>query len=58
MELIVKTNNREELVDITDLIEDKIKNISGGVVHIFVPHATAGITINENADPNLPKDMQ
>ncbi len=56
MELIIRTSKREELVDITNLIEDNLK-IEKGIIHIFVPHATCGITINENADPNLPKDI-
>lgn len=56
MEITVNTNKREELVDISDLISEKIE-IDKGVLHVFVPHATAGITINENADPNLPKDI-
>ncbi len=59
MEIIIKTNKREELVDITDLIAEKIKkeNFTRGIVCLFVPHATCGITINENADPNLPRDI-
>ena len=57
MEINIKTNKREELIDITGLIDEKIKKFTDGVLHIFIPHATAGITINENADPNLPKDM-
>jgi secondary thiamine-phosphate synthase enzyme len=56
MELIIQTSQREELVDITNLIEEKIK-INEGPVNIFVPHATCGITINENADSNIPKDI-
>ena len=56
MQLKIKTHKREELVDITDLIRHRIP-ISQGVVHIFVSHTTAGITINENADPNLPTDI-
>ena len=56
MQLKIKTHKREELVDITDLIRHRIP-ISQGVVHIFVFHTTAGITINENADPNLPTDI-
>jgi len=55
-EITIKTNKREELVDITNLINEKIE-IEKGILHAFVPHATAGITINENADPNLPKDI-
>ena len=56
MGLSINTNNREELVDITSLIEKNI-DIKNGILHIFIPHATAGITINENADPNLPEDI-
>jgi secondary thiamine-phosphate synthase enzyme len=56
MELTVKTNYREELIGITDLIEEKL-SIENGLLHVFVPHASCGITINENADPNLPKDI-
>jgi len=56
MELTIKTSKREELINITNLIEDKV-NTDAGVVHVFVPHASAGITINEGADPNLPKDI-
>jgi len=55
----IETNKREELIDITNLIEQKIKNsnFEKGVLHVFIPHATCGVTINENADPNLPKDI-
>ncbi len=56
MELTVKTNYREELIGITDFIEEKL-SIENGLLHVFVPHASCGITINENADPNLPKDI-
>ena len=57
----VQTNKRNELVDITELVETEIESFSDenkeGLVNIFIPHATAGVTINENADPNLPKDI-
>ena len=56
MELSINTNKREELIDITSLIEKNI-DIKNGILHIFISHATAGITINENADPNLPEDI-
>jgi len=59
MELIIKTEKREEFIDITDVIEKKIEDmkIEKGILHIYISHATAGITINENADPNLPIDI-
>lgn len=56
MELTIKSSKREQLIDITDLIEEKI-DIDKGILHIFIPHATAAVTINENADPNLSKDI-
>ena len=57
MQLKIKSTKREELIDITPLIEEKIKNVKNGILHAFVPHATASITINENADPNIPLDI-
>ena len=55
----VKTSNRYELIDITRLInqivrESKIKN---GLAFCFIPHTTAAITINENADPDVKRDL-
>ena len=56
MDLFINTKNREELIDITDILKEKI-TLKKGILHVFVPHATAAITINENADKNLPKDI-
>lgn len=55
----VKTGSRFEMTDITDrvrsiLMESKMKS---GICHVFTPHTTAAITINENADPDVPKDI-
>ena len=57
--LNVKTPKREVLIEITDKIRKIVKdsNIKEGVCRIFVPHTTAGITINENADPAVMKDI-
>ena len=44
------------MVSIADLFCREI-NIRNGFIHIFVPHSTAGVTINENADPNIQKDI-
>ena len=55
----VKTGSRVELVDITDKVR-KAVNKSGvkeGICHLFVPHTTAGIAINENADPSVKRDI-
>ena len=55
----VKTIKRIELVDITRSVQDVVakKKIANGVCFLFVPHTTAGITINENADPSVKKDF-
>jgi len=55
----VKSSKRNELIDITRLInqivrESKIKN---GLAFCFIPHTTAAITINENADPDVKRDL-
>ncbi len=56
-ELSVKTNSRNELVDITSEIEKLVNEIEEGVCFIFVPHTTAAVTINENADPDVKSDI-
>jgi secondary thiamine-phosphate synthase enzyme len=55
----IKTNSREEMVDITIYVKESIKNskINDGIAVIYVPHTTAGLTINENADPSVKKDI-
>ncbi len=55
----IKTGNRDELVDITREVESAVKslNIENGAVLIFCPHTTAGLTINENADPDVKNDI-
>lgn len=55
----VKTNTRTEFADITPDVQ-KIVDESGvknGVCYVYVPHTTAGVTINEGADPSVVKDM-
>ncbi len=57
--LEVETSGRVQLVDITDRVRVLAagSGIKEGVAHIFVPHTTAAITINENADPTVAGDM-
>jgi secondary thiamine-phosphate synthase enzyme len=57
--LTVKTSSREEFVDITDDVEKAVKEsgVKNGVCYLYVPHTTAGITINEGADPSVRKDI-
>ncbi|MDP2960932.1 MAG: secondary thiamine-phosphate synthase enzyme YjbQ [candidate division Zixibacteria bacterium] len=58
-ELSVRTSSRVELVDITDLVQEVVSKsgIKSGLGCVYVPHTTAGITINENADPSVRKDI-
>ncbi len=57
--LTVKSSSREEFIDITDEVENAVKasGIKNGVCYLYVPHTTAGITINEGADPSVRKDI-
>ena len=56
----LSTNKRQEFVDITSLVEEEVRNsgVKQGLVNIFLPHASAGLMINENADPNILADIQ
>jgi len=58
-EFRVKTPEREVLLEITNEIKQIVKNsnINEGTCSVFVPHTTAGITINENADRSVMKDV-
>jgi secondary thiamine-phosphate synthase enzyme len=55
----VHSTEREQLIDITSDVRRALKesNAQEGVVVLYVQHTTAGITINENADPDVPRDM-
>lgn len=55
----VKTSRQVEFIDITSLIQEAVRKagIKDGVCIVFVPHTTAGITINENADPSVVQDI-
>ncbi len=53
----VKTKKREEFVDITDIISSRIDK-KDGVLFLFVPHTTCGITINEGYDPEVCGDIK
>jgi len=57
--LTVRTSSREEFVDITDEVEKVVRDsgVKNGVCYLYVPHTTAGITINEGADPSVKKDI-
>jgi len=58
-ELRVRTSGRVELIDITHLIEKVVSEskIKSGLCTVYVPHTTAAVTINENADPSVKSDI-
>jgi secondary thiamine-phosphate synthase enzyme len=55
----VKTRTKEELIDITSRVKEEVSHscIKNGICHVYIPHTTAGITINENADPSVKEDI-
>ena len=58
--LSINTRDRSEMIDITSKVEEELKRsgLKDGVCFLFVPHTTAGITINESADPSVVIDIQ
>jgi secondary thiamine-phosphate synthase enzyme len=58
-ELMIKTSRHTEFVEITEQVQTVVDGagVKEGVCICFVPHTTAGITINENADPDVVTDM-
>lgn len=57
--LPVKTREREEMIDITSLVEAVVENseVEHGTCIVFSTHTTCGVTINENADPDVKADI-
>jgi secondary thiamine-phosphate synthase enzyme len=57
--LQVKSSKRTECIDVTPRIQESVQKsgVREGACHIFVPHTTAAVTINENADPSVMEDM-
>ena len=55
----VKTSQRIEMLDITRQIQKAVTDskVRDGICCVFVPHTTAAVTINENADPNVSRDI-
>lgn len=56
----ITTKARFDIIDITSQIQSCItkSNIKSGIAVIFIPHTTAGISINENADPDVVYDLK
>ncbi|MFO7957898.1 MAG: secondary thiamine-phosphate synthase enzyme YjbQ [Candidatus Brocadiia bacterium] len=57
--LSVRTGSRTEFVDITSKVNDAVaaSGVQDGFCMVYVPHTTAGVTVNENADPSVRKDI-
>jgi secondary thiamine-phosphate synthase enzyme len=57
--LEVRTGSKTELIDFTDRVQQVVaeSGVVEGLCHVFVPHTTAGVTINENADPSVKADI-
>jgi secondary thiamine-phosphate synthase enzyme len=57
--LTIKTDRREQFVAVTAKIEELIgrNGWKDGLLHVHCPHTTAGLTVNENADPDVVRDM-
>jgi secondary thiamine-phosphate synthase enzyme len=57
--LKIQSTQREELVEFTAEVQSKLKDSGAreGTVVLYVQHTTAGLTVNENADPDVPRDM-
>lgn len=58
--LEVVTHHRNEFIDLTPQVREAVSRakVKRGVLFVFCPHTTAGLTINENADPAVQKDIQ
>jgi secondary thiamine-phosphate synthase enzyme len=56
--LTVRTERQSQLVDITREVAAAVAGESGSAVLVFVPHTTAGVTINEHADPMVARDFE
>jgi secondary thiamine-phosphate synthase enzyme len=57
-EITVTTERRTQLVDITRQVRDALDGQTGAAVLVYVPHTTAGVTINEHADPLVARDFE
>ena len=58
-EISITTSRRSELVDITDEVRDALGDLDGAAAAlVYVPHTTAGVTINEHADPAVARDFE
>ena len=59
LEIKIKTTSRSQVVDITSKVQEAVNDsgLQNGIVIVYVPHTTAGVAINENADPDVKTDF-
>lgn len=59
MKISIKTSSRTEFVNITSSVQKAVSQlgVKSGICYVYVPHTTAGITINEGADPSVTEDI-
>ena len=56
--LTITTERQSQLVDITRLVTEAVAGATGSAVLVYIPHTTAGVTINEHADPMVARDFE
>lgn len=56
----VRTGSRDEWIDVTGLVAEAVRasGVREGLCVVFAPHTTAAVTVNENADPDVPRDAR
>lgn len=59
MEHSLRTTKPQQFIDITSIVQEEVNksNVKDGIAVVFIPHTTAGVTINENADPDVVHDI-
>jgi secondary thiamine-phosphate synthase enzyme len=57
-ELKIRTERQSQLLDITSEVQAAIAGLPGAAVLVYVPHTTAGVTVNEHADPAVARDFE
>lgn len=60
IELAIRTEERRQMVDVTDRVQRALAEAGtagDGVCRVWVPHTTAAVVVNENADPDVPRDL-
>ena len=60
LEVRVKTRKRTQFVDVTDELRRAVAGagVASGICYVYVPHTTAGVTINEHFDPDVATDLE